>query len=318
MASNSLRALLIGLLWLAITIRAEAEEPRTIALTVDDLPWVEYALSAPADVRARHRRLLAALRGTHATGFVNEDKLVADGRVDLSRLSMLEDWPRAGLALGNHTFGHVGLHRTPLADYEDAILRGERITRPLLARHGQSLAWFRHPFLQAGRDDPTREALAAFLREHGYRVAPVTVDNGDWIFARAYVQLADAHREREAAALRARYVAYMLDKVAYYERESRLLFGREIAQVLLIHASALNADALPALLAGLRTRDYRFVPIDEAVRDPAYAHADGYRGGGGISWLHRWAMAEQKPREFFAGEPEVPKDVMAMAGVDSE
>src|SRR5262249_29472377 len=156
-----------------------------------------------------------------------------DGRVDLSRLSMLEDWPRAGLALGNHTFGHVGLHRTPLADYEGAILRGERVTRPLLARHGLSLEWFRHPFLQAGRDDPTREALAAFLAAHGYRVAPVTVDNGDWIFARAYVQLADAHREREAVALRARYVAYMLDKVAYYERESALLFDREIAQVLL-------------------------------------------------------------------------------------
>jgi peptidoglycan/xylan/chitin deacetylase (PgdA/CDA1 family) len=311
------RALVLVVLLLA-SWRAQAEATRAIAITVDDLPWVEYALSAPADVHARHRRLLAALRGTHAIGFVNEDKLVADGRVDLARLSMLEDWPRAGLALGNHTFGHVGLHRTPLADYEDAIVRGERITRPLLARHAQRLEWFRHPFLQAGRDEEARAGLATFLAARGYRVAPVTVDNGDWIFARAYVRLADEHRDREARELRARYVDYMVDKVAYYERESRALFDREIAQVLLIHASALNADALPALLARLRARGYRFVPLEAAVRDPAYAHADGYRGGAGISWLHRWAMAESRPREFYAGEPVVPKDVMDLAGVESE
>ena len=53
-------------------------------------------------------------------------------------------------------------------------------------------------------------------------------------------------------------------------------------------------------------------------RDPAYARPDGYHGRFGPSWLHRWAMAEHKPKTFYAGEPEVPKWVLDLAGVDGE
>jgi hypothetical protein len=54
------------------------------------------------------------------------------------------------------------------------------------------------------------------------------------------------------------------------------------------------------------------------MRDPAYARVDGYTGRFGPSWLHRWAMAEGKPKAFYAGEPEVPRWVLDLAGVDSE
>ncbi|KAG1529725.1 hypothetical protein G6F50_017800 [Rhizopus delemar] len=44
------------------------------------------------------------------------------------------------------------------------------------------------------------------------------------------------------------------------------------------------------------------------MRDPAYARgAEGYNGRYGPSWRHRWAMAEKKPKDFYAGEPVVPK-----------
>lgn len=52
--------------------------------------------------------------------------------------------------------------------------------------------------------------------------------------------------------------------------------------------------------------------------DPAYRHADGYRGRAGISWLHRWAMAEKKPKVFYEGEPAVPQHVLDIAGVEGE
>jgi peptidoglycan/xylan/chitin deacetylase (PgdA/CDA1 family) len=292
---------------------------RRVAITVDDLPWVEFAQSPPRLVAERHRRLVSALRGTHAIGFVNEDKLEDEGVVVPARVAMLRDWLAMGLDLGNHTYGHVGLTTTPIADYETAILRGERITRGLLTDAGRELRWFRHPFLQAGRDDATRTRLAAFLATHGYRVAPVTVDNGDWIFARAYVIALDVdHDEAAAAQLRERYVAYIEAKFQFFEQNAKRLFGREIAQIHLLHASALNADAMADVLAMLRRRGYAFVSLDDALADPAYAHDDGYRGGAGISWLHRWAMAEKKPRAFYDGEPVVPADVMRAAGVDGE
>src|SRR5699024_4528206 len=130
------RALFAALL-LALASLAPAAEPRRIAITVDDLPWVEFARTAPAVVDTRFDRLVASLHGTHAIGFVNEDKLERDGVVDPRRVTLLERWLEGGRDLGNPTYGHVGMHATPIADYLDAIARGERVTRALLAKLGR-------------------------------------------------------------------------------------------------------------------------------------------------------------------------------------
>lgn len=318
------------LLGLACIIPARAQAPpeqsaRRIAITMDDLPWVSFEGLDEAQLEARHRRLMAALdaAAVPVAGFVNGDKLESGGRVLPERLRMLVDWLDRGHELGNHTYGHVDLHAVGLEAYRQAILDGERELRPLLAETGTAPRWFRHPYLRAGRSADDRAALQAFLDAHGYRVAPVTIDNSDWIWALAYRRILDAApeagREDTLARLREAYLPYMLAKVAYYERQSRALLGREIAQVWLLHANELNAEAVPALVAGVQARGYRVVALEEAMQDPAYARgAEGYDGRSGPSWLHRWAIGEGKGREFFAGEPETPAWVLALAGVEAE
>jgi len=217
----------------------------------------------------------------------------------------------------------VDLHTVGLDAYRQAILDGERELRPLLAETGTAPRWFRHPFLRAGRSADERAALQAFLDAHGYRIAPVTIDNSDWIWALAYRKTLDAApdpvREDTLARLRRDYVPYMLDKVAYFQRQSQSLLGREIAQVWLLHANELNAEVLPALVAGVQGRGYRVVSLVQALADEAYLRgAEGYDGAYGPSWLHRWAIGEGKGRDFFAGEPETPAWVLALAGVESE
>ncbi len=312
-------ALLLGAL--PVAAAPSGPPPRQVAITIDDLPWVEFDRVGVAEARRRFDRIIAALRTRHApaTAFVNEDKLERDGRVDPERRQLLVDWLDAGLDLGNHTYGHVDLHRVEVAAYEEAIVRGETTTRALLAARGRSLTWFRHPFLHTGRSDAVADAVGAFLAARGYQVAPVTIDNGEWIYARAYL---DAQRDGDragAAELRRDYVRYMDAKTAYFEDESRRLLGREMPQILLIHANSLNADALPDLLAMLARRGYRFVDLATAAADPAYREqSDRFRGAGGISWLHRWALTAGRPRGFFDGEPTVPPAVLERAGVDGE
>jgi len=293
---------------------------RQLAITIDDLPWVEFALSSETEVDTRQQRMVETLRtfDTHAIGFVNEDKLERDGVVEPARVTLLARWLDAGLDLGNHSYDHNGLHATAIDVYERSILRGEPQTRALLAARGKPMRWFRHPYLHAGRDDVTRLRLAEFLAAHDYRIAPVTIDNGDWIFARAYIGALNAGDTTLAQRLRTDFVEYIIAKFAFYETASRRLFGREIPQILLLHASALNADTLPALLEAVRERGYAFVPLETAVADPAYMHADGYRGGAGISWMHRWALTEVLPKDFYQGEPMVPPYVLALAGVEGE
>ena len=87
---------------------------------------------------------------------------------------------------------------------------------------------------------------------------------------------------------------------------ARRTFGREIPQVLLLHASALNADTLDAVMAGLAARGYRFVPLDEALADEAWRTPDRYVGPYGPSWLHRFQLAKGRPLSV-AFEPDPPQ-----------
>ena len=321
---------LVLLLWIfallpAAVASAASGPDRRIAVTIDDLPWARLDGIAPPDLQARHDRLIAALKQADVpgVGFVNENKLEVEGKVDPQRVKMLRDWLDAGYELGNHTYAHLDLHAVGMQAYKQDILDGERQLRPLLAERGTAPRWFRHPYLRAGRTAGDRAEVAGFLAEHGYRIAPVTVDNGEWVWAFAYANVMNAQAdtpEREALLLRLRlgYVPYMLNKLDYYEAQSQDLLGYALPQIWLMHANELNADSFVELIAAARRRGYRFIALDEAMRDPAYTRLDGYNGRYGPSWLHRWAMAEKKPKEFYAGEPVVPKWVMDLADVESE
>ena len=321
-----LRFLTVILLLLLLPSQGIAAAPdRRIAVTIDDLPWARLDRIAPPDLQARHARLIASLRAANVpiVGFVNESKLEVEGEVRPERTAMLRDWRDAGFELGNHTWGHIDLHAVGVPAFEADILKGERQLRPLLAEQGAKPRWFRHPYLRAGRTPEDKAAIENFLVQHGYRVAPVTVDNGEWVWAFAYANALNSQADtpkREAILHRLErgYVPYMLNKLDYYEAQSQQLLGYNVPHVWLMHANELNAATFVALVEGTRRRGYRFITLDEAMRDPAYARPDGYTGRFGPSWLHRWAMAEQKPKEFYAGEPVVPGWVLELAGVDSE
>ena len=66
------------------------------------------------------------------------------------------------------------------------MLRGEEILRDLCKDHDRELVFFRHPLLHTGLDLDIKNGLEKILADHGYRVAPVTMDNSEWIYARAY------------------------------------------------------------------------------------------------------------------------------------
>jgi hypothetical protein len=90
-----------------------------------------------------------------------------------------------------------------------------------------------------------------------------------------------------------------------------------MAQTLLIHANFINSDYLDDLIEMFRRRGYRFVTLEEALKDDAYRLPDTYIGPAGISWLHRWAR--EKGREFILpDEPKVPEFVLKASGFESE
>jgi peptidoglycan-N-acetylglucosamine deacetylase len=276
---------------------------RSIAVTFDDLPGPPGSLLSNAipALRENTRSLLAALRDAHVpvVGFVNEGKLFVDGEAPsdvAARTDILRNWLDAGHDLGNHGYSHLDLNRVGLDAFEQDVVHGEAVTRGLLTGKGRTLRYFRHPFLHVGLDLEKRRAFEAFLAARGETVAPVTVDNDDYVYASVY---ADARRRGEGALAQRvadDYVRYMESVLVSVEGVSRALVGREIAQVLLLHASTLNAETFPRLAAMMAARGYRFVTLDQALRDDAYRLPDTYVGPWGISWLHHWEITEGRKR----------------------
>jgi peptidoglycan/xylan/chitin deacetylase (PgdA/CDA1 family) len=301
--------------WTGIDGRSAHEPARRVAVTFDDLPVVSRHFRENAEQERITSRLIAAIRAhdVPAIGFVNEGKLHRDGALDDRQVGLLRQWVDAGLELGNHTYSHPDLHSTPLATFLEDVAAGDDVTRRVLGAAGRQPRYFRHPFLHTGRTLETRAQLEGFLARRGYRVAPVTIDNYDYTFAAAYDEALSRLDSAAARGVAAEYVAYMGRTFSYYERQSTALLGREIPQVLLLHANVLNADHFGALASMMRERGYAFVPIDRALADSAYSAADTYIGPAGITWLHRWALTRGLRGAVFAGEPEVPAHIAAAA-----
>jgi peptidoglycan-N-acetylglucosamine deacetylase len=199
--------------------------------------------------------------------------------------------------IGVSSYSHPDINQVPLDVFTADVTRGEPVVRGALAARKRELRYFRHPFLRTGPTPEIKHGMQAFLDSRGYRIAPVTIDNADYLYAAVYTR--PAHRER----VRREYVAYMESVVAFFEQRAVEVAGKEFPQILLLHANQLNADLMPDLLAMFRRRGYGFVSLDQALADPAYAMADGYAGRGGFSWIHRWSQTRGLPPK---GEPEPP------------
>jgi peptidoglycan/xylan/chitin deacetylase (PgdA/CDA1 family) len=280
-----------------------------MVVTVDDLPVSLGSRHSPKQWATITRDLLATLEahGVPAVGFVNEQRVETDGHLDPTKVAVLKDWLDAGQELGNHSYSHPDLHKVPAEDWLADVARGAQLLRPLMAEKGKALRYFRHPFLHTGTSVEIQKQTSAWLARHGYTVAPVTMDNSEWVYGRAYVGAYNDGDEKLKKEIGDSYIQYMLDVVSFYEGQAQAIVGRPIPQVILIHAYALNADHLGTLLDRLEVRGYKWITLEAALADSVYKRpTDGYTGSGGITWLHRWAITEGLDPKIFQGEPTVP------------
>jgi peptidoglycan/xylan/chitin deacetylase (PgdA/CDA1 family) len=283
----------VALLLCAVAASAAGRE---VAITIDDLPrGGDGGPRSLVGVRAMTEQLLKPFRERKIPliGFVNEGRPVEFGPPGLRQI--LDLWLDSGADLGNHSYSHLNINNVPLEQYTTDIVKGEPILRAALAARGKKLEFYRHPFLFTGPTAEIKRGIQQFLDQRGYRVAPVTLDNSDYEFAALYTM--PEYKER----VKREYVPYMESVVSFFEQRSVEVVGREISQILLIHASQLNADLMPDLLAMFRRRGYAFVSLDRALADEAYKLPEEYVGRGGFSWIHRWSKTKGMAPK---GEPE--------------
>lgn len=319
---RAVTALAVGLSALALSQTAVAQALElhdaptqsvgTVAVTFDDLPYVNASEAGAGDVsqaaRAANRAILAALRRNRApaTGFVVEQRVQALGATGRD---LLEHWNRGALELGNHGLSHADSNVLDIDGIRREVIGGEATIRPMAEAAGRPLRFFRFPFNHVGDTIEKRQAVEALLTARGYRLAASTIDTSDYLFDKAR-ERALARRD---ATMRRRiedaYIAYSRQQIAYYAGLDREVLGYAPPAILLLHLNRLNAATMDRLLRLFRTAGYRFVSLSEAQADPAYAQPPQVATKYGPMWGYRWARErgvkvdgrrEQEPPEWVA------------------
>lgn len=266
----------LAIFCLALLLRSSAQ---TVALTFDDLP--ETGDVPPGMTRASIglalERELKAADAPVIYGFLNATTL-DDPKVR----GVLLRWRRAGFLLGNHTFSHHNLDTTHLTAYERDILRNEPVLRGLM--NGQDWHWYRFPYLAEGNALQRRDAIRAFLHDHGYRIAEVTIDTSDYEYEEPYARCLARHDMRSVNRIKSLFLASLQQEIQFEQARSQILFGRDIAHIMLLHFNGFEAVMLPRLLDLLRTNAFHLVPLEEAEADPAYT-IDPHVGNTGGTFL---------------------------------
>lgn len=291
-----------------------------IAVTIDDLPLQRIGSYSKEQYESLTKKLLKnlSLQKVPVIGFVNEGKLFTNNKLDENKAALLKQWFDAGFELGNHSFSHKSANQISAVEFNCDILKGEQVIRKLVESYGKRLEYFRHPFLHTGLSLAKRDSINDFLSNHNYKIAPITFDNSEWIYAAAYDKAIKEKNEQMMNKIGEDYLSYMKLKLEYWESQSVALFSRNISQTLLIHANALNAEYFDELCEVIRKKNYVFVTLDEALKDEAYESPDTFIKNNGISWIHRWAITQGKKKDFFGNEPEASKWVGDYAGIDYE
>lgn len=262
-------ALLGSVGWLLAMNHAVAEDPRPpkvrVAITFDDLPG-SAALPPGYDSERLLAELVTALKAhgvRSATGFVIGGRVTADS----SGPAALMRWAAAGYEFGNHSFSHRSFEELGDGYFRD-VARMAIALRPLDAR--QSVRFFRYPYLQEGRSAAERKLLSSGLSQLGYALARVSMDFRDWEWADAYNRCLARPSTVDLAALRASYLQQATAAFTWTLETTEQLLHRPLTHVLLLHANAATAQNLDALLTAYEKLGAEFVPLAEALADPAY------------------------------------------------
>ena len=245
---------------------ASTAETQAVALTFDDLP--AHASLPPGMTRVNiAKSIVQALKNAHAPavyGFVNAKRPEAAPEDK----QVLQLWRDAGLPLGNHSFSHMDLHTNSLTAFEQDVLADEPILRELMG--DQDWHWFRFPYLREGDTPEKHRGVMSFLKEHGYRVAEVTLSFGDYAYNDPYARCVAKNDTQAIEWLKESYLSQASEELAVRATMAKQIYGRDIKHVMLLHIGSFETVMLPKLLELLKQRGYKLITLQEAESDSIY------------------------------------------------
>jgi hypothetical protein len=285
------------------------KKDKKMAVGFVSIPPVDRMENPPKDADATMRLLIEKLKAHRvpAIGFV-QGGLISDGeKLYPVRAEMVRTWRDAGFEIGIGGYRHIWFHNTPVAEYIANAEKNETITKKILAEKNLPLRYFSYPFLNNGKTIEDKNQFENWLTSHNLRPVKYTFDNSEWVYSFAYDMARKDNDINRMKEIRAEYLDYMTKMTDHYEAYSQEMFGRDIAQTLVLTPSRLITDTADEFFGMLEKRGYKFVSMDEAQADEAYQTKEAIiESQSGISWFERWQMTQGKK---LRDEPKVSESI---------
>lgn len=247
---NLLKKLSLITLLLLLQFNVSFAQKRTLALTIDDLPFVGESQNFHLNM------IINTLKSNEipATGFI------IAGEVTNRNWPMLRKFREAGFGLGNHTMTHKSLNKIATNAYIQEIDEADKILSPLMTEP----KYFRYPYLTMGTGNK-KDKVLDYLSIKNYHVAPVTIDSRDFVFNQLLLGVAEPERRHFLTLLKPCYLDYIWQQTLKAEEHNQLAHKPDQPQILLIHANLLNAYVLPDIIQLYREKGYQFVKLSDAL-----------------------------------------------------
>ncbi|HEV7219846.1 MAG: polysaccharide deacetylase family protein [Terriglobales bacterium] len=270
---------------------ANKQVPPEVALTFDDLP--AHGPLPPGltreDIANSVIKALQAVGAPPIYGFVNAKRLEEDP----SNAQVLQLWRDAGFPLGNHTFSHMDLNKNSVDAFEQDLLAGEPTLQKFMG--DRDWHWLRFPFLNEGDTPEKHHAIGAFLKDHGYKVAEVTLSFGDYGYNEPYARCLEKKDDKAIEELKKSYLEGAAESLAEGQKMAKLVYGRDIKHVMLLHIGGFETVMLPRLLDLLKHRGFKLISLPDAESDPAYAIDPDLPSNWGGTFLQQMMRAKHIP-----------------------
>lgn len=235
-------------------------EDNQIAITIDDLPFVGSGTSTPGNLKRTQDRFMAIVNTlvenqVPATGFA------IGGAIAKNEWPLLDTFRSQGLSIGNHTYTHRSLNNLTAEQYIADIERADKTLTPIMTEP----KYFRYPYLAEGTGEKKQKVLA-YLAEHQYTVAPVTIDSKDYEFNAQFYHIPYRQRTQRLDQFKKRYLAFIWQQTERAEKRAKKATGQPVKQILLIHANLLNSLCLGDIINMYRNHGYKFISLSEALK----------------------------------------------------
>jgi peptidoglycan/xylan/chitin deacetylase (PgdA/CDA1 family) len=242
------------ILLLAASSIAHAKE---LAITFDDSP---RRADGYFDGPTRAKALLAELKRHNIpqVAFFSVSQ-----NLDQEGMQRLQSYSNAGHIIANHTHSHPDFNQLSLQEYTDNVGKADQLLRdfPTFKK------WFRFPYLREGDTATKRDGMRAYLQEHDYINAYITLNNYDWYIETLFQEAVSKGIRIDLEKLKNFYITTIIEGIEYYDQLALTHTGRSPKHVLLLHEMDITALFVGDLADALREKGWEIISPEKAYTD---------------------------------------------------